>query len=472
MSTTGPGALLAGRYLLGDTLGRGGMAEVRAARDERLDRDVAVKILRPELSADPMIRQRFESEARTAARLSHPNVVNVFDADDQDGAAYIVMERLPGTTLEDEMNEGPMDVARVQSVGDQVLAALGAAHAAGIVHRDIKPGNVLTCPDGTVKVADFGIATVLGAAASLTATGLIIGTPAYLAPERIDGLSATERSDLYSVGALLYTCLAGRRPFDADSAVALMVAMRGRDATPIEELRPDTPPGMAAVIRRSMAKEPAERFGSAAEMRVALQDATLADAAAGGATVLSPGPVARAGQETTLMAAGAAAAGVAAAGAAGAGPVAATSVAPDLAVSGAPGRRLAGGPGAPPGQGRRMALLGAAAAVVILVAVLGIIFLNGPGHSTGNTGTSTTTTTTAPRSKHAKSGSNASSTTTSTTGAAVTTPTVRISLPEETTSTTAPTPSTTATTATTAAPPTTAPAPAPPGGGPPTTAAG
>jgi len=195
--------LLAGRYQVGELLGRGGMAEVRAAHDERLDREVAVKILRPELAADEAVHQRFEAEARTAARLSHPNVVNVFDAGTDGDRVYMVMERLPGTTLENEMKAGPMAVARVVDIGRQVASGLAAAHLAGIVHRDIKPGNVLTVPDGTVKVADFGIATVMGSA-SVTATGLVVGTPAYLAPERATGASATVRSDVYSVGAVLY----------------------------------------------------------------------------------------------------------------------------------------------------------------------------------------------------------------------------------------------------------------------------
>ena len=429
---TVPDRILAGRYRLGELLGRGGMAEVRAARDERLDRDVAVKILRPELAADPLVRQRFESEARTSARLSHPNVVNVFDAGSDDESVYMVMERLPGETLDDEVAVGPMAADRVVSVGAQVLDALAAAHAAGVVHRDIKPGNVLTCPGGMVKVADFGIATVLGAA-SVTATGLIVGTPTYLAPERADGQPASHRSDIYSVGAVLYTCLTGRRPFEADSAVALMVVIQNRDPTPIRELRPEVPAGLAAVVARAMAKDPAQRFGSAAEMRAALlgTEPEAFDMRTTGA--MAP-------LDATSVMAAAGSAGVAGIGAAGATGV----------ISSASPRPLVR-----EGRGwRRASILLVGAAVIIVLAAVG----SGLVHGGGATTPGATTTTTNPK---AASTSTTASTSTSTSTSSTTTtsgPSTTTSTTSGATSVTVTVPTSTFSPSTTQAPATTAPA--------------
>ena len=154
------------------------MAEVYEGHDERLDRAVAVKVLRPEMAADTGVRERFEAEARSAARLSHPNVVAVFDTGEDEGTPYLVMERLPGETLADRMAAGPVDQAWLRRVAGDVLGALGAAHAAGLVHRDVKPGNILLAADGSAKVADFGIAKSLELAGDLTGTGLLVGTPA------------------------------------------------------------------------------------------------------------------------------------------------------------------------------------------------------------------------------------------------------------------------------------------------------
>jgi len=258
--------LLAGRYELGPLLGQGGMAEVFEANDLRLGRKVAVKILRPALGSDPGVRERFEKEARTAARLSHPNVVGIIDTGEDDGIAFIIMERLDGTTLADELRSGPLSEARVRSVGLQVLAALEAAHSAGIVHRDIKPANVLTCPDGRVKVADFGIATAADEAQAITGTGLLIGTPAYLAPERLQGAAASPAADLYSLGSVLYQCLTGRRPFEGASTLELISAVRERAPEPIHALRPGVDPALVAVVEAALSKEPEDRPASAAEM--------------------------------------------------------------------------------------------------------------------------------------------------------------------------------------------------------------
>ena len=190
-------ALIAGRYELGEPIGRGGMGEVHAAWDRRLERPVAVKTLRADVAAQPAARRRFESEARSAARLVHPNVVSVYDSGEDAGIPFMVMELLPGRSLRDEIAVGPMALHDVRSLAAQVLGALGAAHAAGIVHRDIKPGNILMTDDGRWKVGDFGIAkSVQMDGGDETATGMVLGTPAYLPPERLFGGEATPGGDL------------------------------------------------------------------------------------------------------------------------------------------------------------------------------------------------------------------------------------------------------------------------------------
>ena len=258
--------LLGRRYRLGPLLGRGGMAEVYEGHDERLDRAVAVKVLRPEMAADTGVRDRFEAEARSAARLSHPNVVAVFDTGEDEGTPYLVMERLPGETLADRMAAGPVDQAWLRRVAGDVLGALGAAHAAGLVHRDVKPGNILLAADGCAKVADFGIAKSLEVVGDLTGTGLLVGTPAYLAPERLDGRPATERSDLYALGVVLYEALAGTKPFVGDTPVAMAQAVLHDVPPRLVEVRPDVDPDLAAAAERSMARDPSSRPASAREM--------------------------------------------------------------------------------------------------------------------------------------------------------------------------------------------------------------
>jgi serine/threonine-protein kinase len=263
--------LLAGRYALGECLGQGGMGEVREAVDVRLERAVAVKLLRPELSADPDLRRRFEREARAAARIAHPHVVAVFDTGEQDGVPFIVMERLPGTTLADEIARGPLDPERAATIALDVVAALEAAHRLGVIHRDIKPGNILLGPDGA-KVADFGIATI-AEGSDLTTTGLLVGTTGYLPPERLAGEPASASSDLYGVGVVLFEALAGRPPFRADTPLGLVTAISSGQAPSLAVLRPDAPRELVVVSERAMSAEPGARFESATAMAVALRDA-------------------------------------------------------------------------------------------------------------------------------------------------------------------------------------------------------
>ena len=260
--------VLGGRYELRGVLGRGGMAEVRDGWDIRLDRPVAVKLLHPVFTTQPDNRMRFEVEARAAATLNHPHIVSVHDSGEHGGTPYIVMERLSGHTLADEIARGPMPQPQVRSILDDVLSALAAAHAAGILHRDIKPANILFSASGDTKVADFGIAKSAGT--DHTLTGQIVGTLAYLSADRIAGRPASVADDLYAVGVVGYEALAGRRAFPQENVADLARAIAEGTPAPLAVLRPDVDPALAAVIERAMARDPGWRFGSADEMRAAL----------------------------------------------------------------------------------------------------------------------------------------------------------------------------------------------------------
>ncbi len=234
----------------------------------RQNRPVAVKLLYPVFTADPVNRQRFENEARAAASLSHPHIVTVLDSGDDDGTPFIVMERLSGRTLADVIDRGPLPQARVQTVVDDVLSALAAAHGAGILHRDVKPANILFTDAGDVKVADFGIAKT--SATPHTMTGQIVGTMAYLSADRIAGRPATVEDDLYAVGAVGYEALTGRRPFPQDNFAELARAISDGAPAPLARVRPDVAPGLAAGVERAMSRDPRWRFHSANAMRAAL----------------------------------------------------------------------------------------------------------------------------------------------------------------------------------------------------------
>jgi serine/threonine protein kinase len=256
-------APLAGRYTVGARLGGGGMATVYRAFDERLNRPVAVKLLDPLRGADRELRVRFESEARAAAAISHPNVVAVHDVGLEGDLLFIVMECLPGRTLADEIASGPMTVERVVGILGDVGSGLGAAHAKGVLHRDIKPSNVLLTEDGRAKLADFGIATA--GVGDITQTGVVIGSPAYLAPERVAGEPATVRSDIYAVGVVAYEALAGVRPFVGESHLALAHAINEGRPRSLAELRPDAPRPLSDLVMRSIARDPERRPRDTAE---------------------------------------------------------------------------------------------------------------------------------------------------------------------------------------------------------------
>ncbi|MEO6318833.1 MAG: serine/threonine-protein kinase [Acidimicrobiales bacterium] len=272
-----PRSLLGGRYRVGPVVGRGAMGEVRTAHDERLQRDVAIKFLRADLTVDPSARGRFEEEAHAAARISHPSAVTVFDTGEQDGAAYIVMECLPGRTLADEIGEGALAPERARRVLADVVGALEVAHELGVLHRDVKPGNILLTADGRAKLADFGIAKT-AEGLNHTMTGQVMGTPAYMAPERLEGHPATPESDLYAVGVVLYEALVGRRPFPVDTPMAVVKAVCEADVVPIDELLPDIDPDLARTVAQAMDRRPEHRFRSAGDLRVALDPDATADA--------------------------------------------------------------------------------------------------------------------------------------------------------------------------------------------------
>lgn len=262
MSVTEQG-LLAGRYQLRALLGRGGMAEVHDGWDLRLNRAVAVKLLHPTLQTQPDVRRRFETEARSAASLAHPNIVAIYDYGEHDGAPYIVMERLPGQTLADVLDRGPMRPDLVRRMLDDVLSALTAAHTAGVLHRDIKPANILVSGDGgSVKVADFGIAKTGGPAH--TVAGQIIGTMAYMSPARVSGAPASVADDLYAVGLMGFEALAGRPAFPHDNPAALARAIMDDPRPSAAAVSPDAT--LATTIDGAITGS----FTAAAQMRSAL----------------------------------------------------------------------------------------------------------------------------------------------------------------------------------------------------------
>ena len=285
MSSTNQIETIADRYRLGELIGQGGMGEVFVAQDLRLEREVALKLLRADLADRDGMRERVLAEARLAARLTHPHVVAVLDTGEQDGRPFVVMERLSGRTLGDELSAGPMPAEQVRDVGLQVLRALAAAHELGIVHRDVKPGNVLDAGVGTWKVADFGIAKWVHTDDTLTGTGELLGSPWYVAPERIAGQQASPAADLYGVGVLLYEALCGRRPFEGADPLALAAAIKeGRYEPPPA----DADPTIVPVIERAMRSDPDDRFADAEEMANALLGTDAVQAADPTVAVVTP----------------------------------------------------------------------------------------------------------------------------------------------------------------------------------------
>ena len=261
------GVTVDGRYSLQRRLGTGGMADVWLAEDIELSRPVAVKVLHERFAQDAQFVERFRREAAAAAGLMHPNVVGVFDRGEVDGTYYIAMEYVEGSSLKDLIDRG-LNVPQAVEITRQILAAEKFAHEHGIVHRDIKPQNVIVDPAGRVRVLDFGIARA--GASEITQTGSVMGTAQYLSPEQAQGLDVAPSSDLYSTGVVLYEMLTGRVPFDGDSAVSIALKQVSEQPAPPSALNPAVPPALDAVVLRALAKDPANRFVSAEEFSRAL----------------------------------------------------------------------------------------------------------------------------------------------------------------------------------------------------------
>jgi serine/threonine-protein kinase len=267
--------VLADRYELGPVLGEGGMARVYRGLDRQLRRPVAVKVLAPPFDRDRSFVERFRREARAAAGLSHPNIVAVFDSGSDDGTHFIVTELVEGETLAERLKrDGPMPPAEAVAVSVDIARALAAAHERGLIHRDIKPGNVMVLPDGRVKVVDFGIARAAGSD-TLTGTGVVLGSTAYLSPEQAGGQPVDERADLYALGCVLYEMLTGHVPFRADTPIATMYRHVNEDAPPPSTISP-VQPELEAVVMRCLEKDPKRRYASAAELEAALFAVPLA----------------------------------------------------------------------------------------------------------------------------------------------------------------------------------------------------
>ena len=247
--------VIAGRYRLDELLGRGGMSEVWRAADLELGRDVAIKLLAPDADT-----ARFDREARAVASLAHPNVVQLYDYGESDGRPYMVLECVPGGTLEDRLHDGlPLPDEETYEIAVGIAAGLAHAHARGVVHRDLKPANVLFDEEGRPKIADFGIARLAVGEGTLTEAGTLLGTAAYISPEQAAGEAATTASDVYSFGVLLYRMLAGRLPFESKDAIELVLLHRDTPPPPLAELRGDVPGRLESTAAAALAKAPSER---------------------------------------------------------------------------------------------------------------------------------------------------------------------------------------------------------------------
>ena len=291
MTEVAGNTLVDGRYRVLRRIGSGGMADVYCAEDTHLGRQVALKVLHRRFAQDQEFVERFRREAKSAAGLSHPNVVGVFDRGEHEGTYYIAMEFLEGQTLKDVVGtEAPLPQERVIDLGLQILQAAGFAHSHGVIHRDFKPHNVIVDQQGHAKVTDFGIARA--GASEMTETGSIMGTAQYLSPEQAQGHAVTATSDIYSIGVMLYEMLAGQLPFEGDSAVAVALKHLSEPPAPISQWRPDVHPALEAVVMAALAKDPSQRWQSAEDLAAGLEAAR---------TQIEAGP--NGGQDTAAFAA-------------------------------------------------------------------------------------------------------------------------------------------------------------------------
>ena len=281
-----PAGTRLGPYEILTQLGAGGMGEVYRARDTRLGRDVAIKVLPAHLSTSPEVRARFEREARAISQLNHPHICSLHDIGRQDDIDYLVMEYLEGETLAVRLTKGPLPLAEVLRHGIEIANALDCAHRSGIVHRDLKPGNVMLTKGGA-KLMDFGLARptrlspVAGALSEsptgsrpITAEGTIVGTFQYMAPEQLEGKDADARTDLWALGCVLYEMATGKRAFEGTSQASLIAASLEDHPRPISELQPLSPPALERIVKRCLEEDPGERFQSAADLAFDLEGMT------------------------------------------------------------------------------------------------------------------------------------------------------------------------------------------------------
>ena len=260
----GPGMMISDRYEIIDKVGSGGMADVYKAKDHRLNRFVAIKVLRQEYSSDAKFVAKFRAEAQSVAGLSHPNIVNVYDVDEDENYNYIVMELVEGITLKKFIEKkGKLDVNEAVGIAVQIAQGMEAAHDNHIIHRDIKPQNIIISKEGKVKVTDFGIAK---AATSNTITSNAMGSVHYISPEQARGGYSDEKSDIYSLGVTMYEMLSGNVPFEGDSTVAVALSHIQEEAVPLHELDPEIPMSLSKIVRKCMQKKPELRYLNAAAL--------------------------------------------------------------------------------------------------------------------------------------------------------------------------------------------------------------
>lgn len=268
-----PGMLLSERYEIIDRVGSGGMADVYKARDQRLNRFVAIKILKPEYSNDAKFVSKFRGEAQSVAGLSHPNVVNVYDVGEDDDLYYIVMELVEGITLKRFIEKkGRLDVKEAIGIGVQIAQGMQAAHDNSIIHRDIKPQNIIISKEGKVKVTDFGIAK---AATSNTITSNAMGSVHYIVRSRQEVVTADEKSDIYSLGVTMYEMLSGKVPFEGDSTVTVALAHIQEEATPLDKIDPEIPHSLSKIVMKCMQKKPDMRYMTASALIADLKRALI-----------------------------------------------------------------------------------------------------------------------------------------------------------------------------------------------------
>src|SRR5713226_7276853 len=303
-----------GPYEIIAPAGAGGMGEVYRARDTRLDRTVAIKILPSYLSERPESKQRFEREARAISSLQHPNICTLYDIGSQEGTDYLVMEYLEGETLAERLVKGPLPAEQVLSYGVQVAEGLEKAHRSGVVHRDLKPGNIMLTKSGA-KLMDFGLAkTTLAAppASGLTATltsphpsqpltaeGMIVGTFQYMSPEQVEGKEADARSDIFALGAVLYEMATGKRAFSGKSQASIVASILASEPKPISVVSPMSPPALAQVVKTCLAKDPEERFQTVHDLKLQLK--WIAEASSSQLTAPAQIRARRALQKRTLL---------------------------------------------------------------------------------------------------------------------------------------------------------------------------